>query len=59
MNPSLLLYFNYRQLSLSPEQFYKTTDQYIQSYIKDGKKINPDFELLNELYIVTVGDSFT
>jgi hypothetical protein len=30
----------------------------MQSYIKDGKKLNPDFELLNELYVLTLGDNF-
>jgi len=30
----------------------------MQSYIQDGKKINPDFEMLNELYAVTLGDDF-
>ena len=30
----------------------------MQTYIKDGKKINPDYEALNELYVVTVGDHF-
>jgi hypothetical protein len=30
----------------------------MQSFIKDGKKLNPDFEILNELYVVTIGDNF-
>jgi hypothetical protein len=30
----------------------------MQSFIKDGKKLNPDFEILNELYVVTIGDDF-
>jgi len=43
---------------LAPEHFYQTTDKYLRSFIKDGKKINPDFELLNELYVITLGDNF-
>lgn len=46
------------QLSLKPEEFFRTTDKYMQSFIKDGKKLNPDFEILNELYVVTIGDNF-
>lgn len=30
----------------------------MQTYIKDGKKISPDFSTLNEIYVVTVGDNF-
>jgi hypothetical protein len=46
------------QLSLAPSQFYQATDKFLLSFIKDGKKVNPDFELLNELYVVTLGDNF-
>ena len=45
-------------MSLSPELFFKSTQKYLSSYVKDGKKLTPDFELLNELYVITMGDSF-
>ena len=43
---------------MNPEEFYSTTHRFMQTYIKDGKKLNPDYEALNELNVVTVGDSF-
>lgn len=46
------------QLLQSPEQFYSTTHRYMQSFIKGGKKLSPDFEALNEIYVVAVGDNF-
>ena len=30
----------------------------MQSLIKGGKKVNPDFEALNEIYVATIGDNF-
>lgn len=30
----------------------------MKNYIKDGKKVNSDFEAHNELYVVTIGDNF-
>ena len=43
---------------MDSQQFYKTTHCFMQSFIKDGKKLNPDFETLNELYVVAMGDHF-
>lgn len=42
----------------SPENFYATTHRYMQSFIKGGKKLNPDFEALNEIYVAVIGDNF-
>ena len=30
----------------------------MESYYKDGRRGNPDFEALNEVYLVTMGDKF-
>lgn len=53
-----LLLFVLMQLVLPPSQFYNATRRYMNSYIQDGKRINPDFQMLNQLYAVTLGDNF-
>lgn len=45
-------------MAMQPQEFYNTTHRFMQSYFKDGKKGSPDFEALNEVYVVTVGDHF-
>ncbi len=34
-------------MSLPPEMFFKSSKKYLESLFKDGRKISPDFELLN------------
>ena len=46
------------KLSLSPELFFKSTQKYLASYVQDGRRLAGDFELLNELYVITMGDGF-
>lgn len=45
-------------MSLPPQMFFKCSKNYLQSLFKDGKKISPDFELLNEFYLIIEGDNF-
>jgi hypothetical protein len=40
---------------MNPEQFFTSTQKYLTSFFKDGKRISSDFELLNELYITVAG----
>lgn len=30
----------------------------MQALLKGGKRVNPDFEALNEIYVITFGDNF-
>ena len=46
------------QMSLPPEHYFKSCLKYLDSLYKDGRKITPDFALLNEFYLIIEGDSF-
>ena len=36
---------------MDSSSFFSSCQKYLQTLFKDGKRISPDFELLNELYI--------
>jgi len=45
-------------MSLPPDHFFKSTKKYLESLFKDGRRISPDFDLLNEFYLIIEGDGF-
>ena len=46
-------------MSLPPERYFKACQKYLDSLLKDGQKISPDFHLLNEFYLIIEGDNFS
>lgn len=42
---------------MDSSQFFNATQKYITTLFKEGKRISPDFELLNELYVNVADNS--